>query len=140
MRHSPLDAVAARPRCRSGAGVLVGGVALTLALLASILLRLLPNAAVPSISHIGAGNVTDTRLHVQADLEFIPIQSNATEPSMEIRNLPGLGGSTPLHGQWDGYAAFVALPSGRIDSAQLRPIFTVLEPMGGCTFSIWPFE
>ena len=138
MRPSSLDAVAARPRCRSSAGVLVGGVALTLALLASLLLRLRPNAAVPSISHIGASNVTDTR--IQADLEFIPIQSNATEPSMEIRNLPGLGGSTPLHGQWDGYAAFVALPSGRIDSAQLRPIFTVLEPMGGCTFSIWPFE
>lgn len=138
MRPSSLDAVAARPRCRSSAGVLVGGVALTLALLASLLLRLRPNAAVPSISHIGASNVTDTR--IQADLEFIPIQSNATEPSMEIRNLPGLGGSTPLHGQWDGYAAFVTLPSGRIDSAQLRPIFTVLEPMGGCTFSIWPFE
>ena len=128
---SSLDAIAARPRCRSSAGVLVGGVALTLALLASLLLRKLPNAAVPSISHIGASNVTDTRL--QADLEFIPIQSNATEPSIEIRNLPGLGGSTPLHGQWDGYAAFVTLPSRRIDSAQLRPIFTVLEPMGGCT-------
>ena len=129
-----LAAIAASLRCRSSAGILIGGLSLTLALLASLLFRLLPNAAVPSISHIGASNVTDTRLHVQADLEFIPIQSNATEPSVEIKNLPGLGGSTPLHGQWDGYAAFVTLPpSGRIDPGQRRPIFTVLEPIGGCT-------
>eukprot|EP00563_Minutocellus_polymorphus_P001783 CAMPEP_0181029068 /NCGR_PEP_ID=MMETSP1070-20121207/5000_1 /TAXON_ID=265543 /ORGANISM="Minutocellus polymorphus, Strain NH13" /LENGTH=349 /DNA_ID=CAMNT_0023106351 /DNA_START=138 /DNA_END=1187 /DNA_ORIENTATION=+ len=134
MRPFSLAAAAARPRCRSRGGLLVGGVSMILALVASLLLRSLRPAAVPysnSHNHIKGGtNGTDTRL--KPDLDIISIQSNATEPSIEMRNLPGLGGTSPLHGQWDGYAAIVTLPSG-MNATGLRPIFTVLEPIGGCT-------
>lgn len=110
--------------------VLVGGASLILALLASLLFRCLQPMAVPIPGHHQNGS-NDADL--QADVaDFIPIESNATAAGIEMRVLPGLGGSSPMHGRWDGYAAIVTLP-GEIKTTQHQSIFTVLEPIGGCT-------
>lgn len=83
------------------------------------------------------------------DLDVIPIEvsppsnpNNNTHDngalSVELSTLPGLGGSTPLHGPWDGHAIIVTIGSAsslasshpRDDVIQL---FSVLAPIGGCT-------
>jgi len=131
-------------QCLCNRGITVACASLILALLVALLLRSLPTATVPSTSpdhyrHEAGAKATSTTIGnnidaKQPDLDFIPIQSNTTAPSVEIRVLPGLGGSTPVHGRWDGYAAIITLPR-EISTFQRQSIFTVLEPIGGCSSS-----
>lgn len=122
-----------RFQCHYNRSILVGSTSLILALLVSLLfrcLRLRPSPF-PGHQHIGSSSANSSNAGVPADINFIPIQSNATAASIELRVLSGLGGSTPTHGRWDGYAAIVTLPS-EINTTH-QSIFTVLEPIGGCT-------
>ena len=121
-----------RFQCRYNRSILVGGTSLILALLVSLLLRCLRPMAVPFPGAHQHNGSTDA--DVQADIAFIPIQSNATAASIEMKILPGLGGSTPMHGRWDGYAAIITMPTrSEVSKTQNhQSIFSVLGPIGGC--------
>mmetsp|Transcript_9401 Transcript_9401/g.19979 ORF Transcript_9401/g.19979 Transcript_9401/m.19979 type:complete len:366 (+) Transcript_9401:1-1098(+) len=131
---------------RSGGVVLA--TSLFLALCVSLLLRARPWTNLPSSSD--AFNDASSRpAPSPPDLDIIPIevsppsnpnnksQDNGTV-SIELSTLPGLGGSTPLHGPWDGHAIIVTIGNAstlasshpRDDDVQL---FSVLAPIGGCT-------
>ena len=121
-------------QCHYKRSILVGSTSLILALLVPLLFRCLRPSTFPGHQQNGSSSANASNAGVQADVDFIPIQSNATEAGIEMRVLPGMGGSTPtsMHGRWDGYTAIITMPS-EINTTRHQSIFTVLEPMGGCT-------
>lgn len=117
-----------RFQCHYNRSILVGCTSLILALMVSLLIRCLRPSPFPCQQH----NTNASNAGLQADIDFIPIQSNATAAGIEMKVLPGMGGLTPMHGRWDGYAAIVAMPS-EINTTRHQSTFTVLEPIRGCT-------
>lgn len=117
-----------RSQCHYNRSIVVGSTSLILALMVSLLFRCLRPSPFPGQQR----NTNASNAGLQADIDFIPIQSNATAAGIEMRVLSGMGGSTPMHGRWDGYAAIITMPS-EINTTRHQSTFTVLEPIGGCT-------
>lgn len=61
-----------------------------------------------------------------SDLELVAVGEEHSTPSIGVFEIPGLGGSTKTHGEWNAYVAMVH------NSASSDGIFRVLPPFGGC--------
>ena len=130
-------------------GGIILATSLLLALCVSLLLHARPWLNLSSIS--SSSNVsndsnkpTSARRPLPPDLDVIPVLVPHSTPStrrkngtisIELLTLPGIGGSTPPHGLWDGHAVVVAISDTfSSNSFPNMQFFSVLAPIGGCTF------
>ena len=86
-------------------------------------------------------SLQDGVIPASPDLEYLevlpPADSNSSgcNTTIQVRKIPGLGGSTRTHGAWDGLAVHVEGCWFTHHNDDANTPFRVLSPPGGCTSS-----